>query len=34
MLLIIDPNNDFADSRGSLYVPNADKALKVLPLNA
>ena len=30
MLLIIDPNNDFADSRGSLYVPNADKALKAI----
>ena len=28
MLLIIDPNNDFADSHGSLYVPHADKALK------
>ena len=30
MLLIIDPNNDFADSRGSLYVPHADKALKAI----
>ena len=30
MLLIIDPNNDFADSRGSLYVPHADIALKAI----
>ena len=30
MLLIIDPNNDFADSRGSLYVLHADKALKAI----
>ncbi|WP_232227334.1 hypothetical protein [Hoylesella shahii] len=28
MLLIIDPNNDFADSHGSLYVPNANKAIE------
>ncbi len=31
MLLIIDPNNDFADSRGSLYVPHADKSIEPLP---
>ena len=30
MLLIIDPNNDFADSRGSLYVPHADKSIEAI----
>ncbi len=30
MLLIIDPNNDFADSHGSLYVPNANKAIEAI----
>jgi len=30
MLLIIDPNNDFADSRGGLYVPHADKSIEAI----
>ena len=30
MLLIIDPNNDFADSRGALYVPNAEKGVAAI----
>lgn len=27
VLLIIDPQNDFVDSRGSLYIPNAEKGI-------
>ena len=29
-LLIIDPQNDFCDKKGSLFVPGADKDIKRL----
>ena len=28
ILLIIDPQNDFCDSKGALYVPNAEKDIQ------
>jgi nicotinamidase-related amidase len=30
LLLIIDPQNDFVDSRGSLYVPGAEKGIDAI----
>ena len=30
LLLIIDPQNDFVDSKGSLYVPGAEKAIDAI----
>ena len=30
LLLIIDPQNDFVDSKGSLYVPDAEKAVEAI----
>jgi len=30
VLLVIDPNNDFVDPKGSVYIPGADLAMEKL----